>query len=470
MVATAGMAEGAAAKEGDVDGDGAESISRLTVKQMRDAMALAEGSVELEEGALRKARAAVVRHKRLWQKSASSFEANLATVMADADGLKVLGGAATQEDMLVSNCKLSMSLRKVEDVDDITSYGLYERWRRCLDERLCAGGAVVRADDPSACLADVRHGYVGREDVELALRDAKGARRDYDDVAKELVSCREKAHNLRKEVWASDTERLHLRQEVEEQEQCSEQWWRWHLSTLPAHSEQLERASRAESSITTLRAECIDARRSSARLDAEAAEAEASLHQARVRVEAQEAEMHRFRNYAETYGDQAAALHQRGTQRSAAEAARLDEVRRGARRLEKVRRFCDEVGAEHREARRAEAQAGLERQNFAGRAAQVRTELQDARQHLDMVRSQRTATVRALGEREQERQELWRAHTSLALDLERSKFALSAARAPERAAPRRAVASLPPQQPLDAALARAVSPGWRPSAPRKGPL
>eukprot|EP00927_Polykrikos_kofoidii_P072119 TRINITY_DN68270_c0_g1_i1.p1 TRINITY_DN68270_c0_g1~~TRINITY_DN68270_c0_g1_i1.p1 ORF type:complete len:499 (+),score=102.97 TRINITY_DN68270_c0_g1_i1:138-1499(+) len=406
----------------NADVDVESAVKAMTVKQKREAMVETEARLETVERALERIQAVVAKEQRADNQNHHDFERAIVAMGASAETF-TREAIAAEADVRRAAMQLKGVLERHEQVEQRTSYGLYERWRRRLDAHLCAGGAVERRNDVEAFIS-VRHGYMPQDEFDQELQQEKSAQKKRDAVAEDLHTSWGRVAVLRDEVRKAELQRAGLAHEICEQKKRATEWWEWHLSRVPGQCSAMEWSRQAEAVIANLQVECRTSHLHCEALGRQEEATEAEAKRARRLVEAQEFQIRRYLGYSEAYANQAAALHAETAPRGSDD-ERIAEVRRSTRRLEKAQRIRDELAVEQREARCLEAESADRRRDIAPLLRTRREELNDATRHLEMLREQRAFAVRTLGDRDGERRKMVEALAMASLEHEREKLALA---------------------------------------------
>lgn len=419
-------------------GDAKHDIPKQpSVKRIREAMRLGleecEEKTTKVEQALQKAETAERSLERLARRSTADHTeleerlrsgASKSAIFADTSILdSTTLVAAASEGVARLTESLRVASGRLDDAERRTSYGLYERWRRRIDLHLCAGGTIEQSNTME--FLDASRGYKPLEELVQLKQEEQLARKRHIAVGEELDSARSCVRSLKTEVGNAENQRAQLSTEVEMQKRNYNEWWQWHKSQLPGYCELLDTIRGTETSLANLRAhveqgriECVDLFRSEAAADAD-------LQNARLEYEAHEQHVRKVQGY-----EQATAHHTRDLEQQAEwqpdEVNRFQRVRQTGRQLEQVRQFHEMCSLESEEARKTEARCATEKENFSFRFLRAQEELLTVQRHIELLRTQRKATVRLLMERTEARQELLQEHAEVTLEHERQKVALAA--------------------------------------------
>eukprot|EP00747_Dinoflagellata_sp_TGD_P182150 gnl/TRDRNA2_/TRDRNA2_36270_c0_seq1.p1 gnl/TRDRNA2_/TRDRNA2_36270_c0~~gnl/TRDRNA2_/TRDRNA2_36270_c0_seq1.p1 ORF type:complete len:510 (-),score=123.11 gnl/TRDRNA2_/TRDRNA2_36270_c0_seq1:126-1601(-) len=398
----------------------------LSVKQLREArkarLAECVEQARQAETAVKRARAEEAKIESLASRQLTAHAAHKAKLLEEVEQRRAAAAAAASEVPGVAE-ELRRASELCEEAEYRASYGLYARWRRHLDDHLCAGGSVAQSDDPRVCLDPV-HGYISEDKVAKLRQEEKDIEQQRHRFAEQVDEAGYRSAELRLELLSANSKRTELRRDLAEERRRGEEWWYWHKNRLPEICQQSESLRRSESKLAILQGDLEEGRSKQMAVCREEDEAERELREAKEEFEVHEHRVEHVLAKEEEASRQWEEMNLRATL-GPRELERLDEVRRVTRRLEEMDEECRTLEEETREARRTESQVAIERQSCHFKVRRTLEELLDAERHIELLRERRTLHLRTLGDRERERRELLQAHAEAALDLERQKVALA---------------------------------------------
>ena len=349
--------------------------------------------------------------ERKLEQSTQDFRVRLASLSSQPP---VLTTAALQEALSAAQAQLAEDEKRL-------SFGFFERWRKCLDLKIRAGGAVEHKNavgNPGR-----EQGFANADAMAEACAEAKTIALKTSAFAEQRAEAQRWLLRFRSDLRAEEVETATLCQRLAEERRQSNEWWEWHMARLPEYHGDLEGLRQAEGFAKTMQ---LSKQASQARLRSQLQEqelAEERLALAREVVGKEEGEVEHMFVLLQEHEEQ----QQRLARQAVLEPHKVDRIQQVQHSTERLREACSlksqlELASE--EARKTEVDAKVARAELHTRCARASEELRDAERHLQFLREIRAREFSTLGDFEREKRQLLQVYRQEAVEHDRTKCRL----------------------------------------------